>query len=206
MNEETLFIVGGNSTAFTIRETVELYEKNKYNKIYNVIGNGEQSEFDFVQDQDLDILLSQTKHIRYILGFTNIELKYKFRQIFDKFGGIPENVIHPSACIFPSATIGKGNYIAAYAIISSKAIIGNSNLINYSVSIGHDTIVGNDCVFNPGARIGGCSEIGNCCLFGANSFVYQGTKITNDCKIDACVYLHKHLYNPVTIRNINRIQ
>lgn len=205
-SQKTLFVVGGNSTAYTIRETAELTLKNNYKTILNVIGDGEKCDFPSIHDSELEDFLKSCKDIHYIIGFTNQALKMRFDHIFRKYRGVLKNVIHPNAFIFPSASIGQGNYIACNAIISSCAVIGNSNLINYAVSIGHDTRVGNDCVFNPGARIGGCSQIGNRCLFGANSFIYQGTNICDDCKIDALVYLHKNLAEPTIIRNMNRIK
>lgn len=201
-----LYIVGSNSTAYTIRETAELTIKNEYSEILNVIGDQEECDFPSIHDSELLSHLGNNRTIHYIIGFTNQKLREKFDRLFKQYGGQLRNVIHPNAFISPSAKIGNGNYIACNAIISSRAVIGNSNLINYAVSIGHDTVVGNDCVFNPGARIGGCSIIGNRNLFGANAFVYQGTKTCDDCKIDALVYLHKDLEEPITIRNNNRIQ
>lgn len=203
---KVLFIVGSNSTAYTIRETAELTMASDYSEILNVIGDNEECDFSSIHDSELLSYLETCQTIHYIIGFTNQRLREKFDNLFKRHGGQLRNVLHPNAFISPSATIGYGNYIACNAIISSRAVIGDSNLINYAVSIGHDTVVGNDCVFNPGARIGGCSCIGNRNLIGANSFVYQGTKTCDDCRIDALVYLHKDLDKPITIRNINRIQ
>ena len=205
MQKPTLFIIGGNSTAYSIRETVEISNHGIYDNIFNVVADGEKCDYPYITDSQLIDFIAKNKNIHYIIGFTNQKKREKFSKLFKEFNGTLVNIIHPKAFIFPSAKIGKGNYIACNVIISSKAIIGDNNLINYNVSIGHDTIVGDDCIFNPGARIGGCTKIGNRCLFGANSFVYQGIEIVSDCKFDALVYVKHDVKESITYRNKNRI-
>lgn len=105
----------------------------------------------------------------------------------------PITIIHPSAFISPSASIGKGSYIAANAVISSNAIVGKGCIINIGVSVGHDAIVGDDCVLNPGVRISSHCRIGARTLFGANSFIFQGKAIGEDCAVDALTYIDRVL-------------
>lgn len=191
----TLYIIGGASTALEIRETVDMV-KNDYDCVVNVIENGGSCRYSFVEDDGLIDHLRQSINKSYIIGFTDQKLRAKYRALMEENGALATNVIHPTALISKSATIGNGNYVAAYSIISSEASVGNHNLVNLSVTLGHNTEIGNDNIFNPGARISGCVEIGDRCLFGANAFVYQGVRICSDCAIDAMTYLNQNLEEP----------
>lgn len=191
----TLYIIGGASTALEIRETVDMV-KNDYDCIVNVIENGGSCPYSFVEDDGLFDHIKTSINKSYIIGFTDQKLRAKYRTLMEENGALPANVIHPTALISKSATIGNGNYVAAYCIISSEAQVGNHNLVNLSVTLGHNTKIGNDNIFNPGARISGCVEIGDRCLFGANAFVYQGVRVCSDCAIDAMTYLNQNLEEP----------
>ena len=191
----TLYIIGGASTALEIRETVDMV-KNDYDCIVNVIENGGSCRYSFVEDDGLLEHIKRSIKKTYIIGFTDQKLRAKYRALMEENGALPTNVVHPTALISNSATIGYGNYVAAYSIISSEASVGNHNLVNLSVTLGHNSEIGNDNIFNPGARISGCVEIGDRCLFGANAFVYQGVRVCSDCAIDAMTYLNQNLEEP----------
>lgn len=194
-NLPTLFIVGGESVSLEIRETAELLREH-YLEIYNVIPNGEKCIYSYVQDGELDLKLKDINEIRYIVGFSKLTLKKVFYDLFNKYNGQLENVIHPNAYLSPKAVLGKGNYIGCNSVISTCARIGNNNIINYNVTIGHDVVLGNDCVLNPGCRISGRDIIGDNCLIGSNAFIFQGVSIHSGCKIDALTYIRKSITEP----------
>ncbi len=193
--KHTLYKIGGASTALEIRETIELV-KNDYDCIVNVIENGGSCRYTFVEDDGLIDHFKKSINKSYIIGFTDQKLRTKYRTLMEENGALATNVIHPTALISKSATIGNGNYVAACSIISSEAKVGDHNLVNLSVILGHNTYIGNNNIFNPGARISGCVEIGDRCLFGANAFVFQGTHICSDCAIDAMTYVNQNIEEP----------
>jgi carbonic anhydrase/acetyltransferase-like protein (isoleucine patch superfamily) len=188
---KTLLIIGGNSTSLEIRECAELFYNDRFENIFNVIGDQESSCLqNLLYDGEVETFL--TKHdCAYIIGFTNQNLRMRFNV---KLSGIPPiSIIHPSSYISPSSIIGNGTYIGATAVISSKAIVGERCIINIASSIGHDSVIGNDCVVNPGARISGHCYIGNRTLVGANAFVFQGKSVGDDCLIDSLTYIDRNI-------------
>ena len=201
----TLFIIGGQSTALEIRETVELLNCG-FENILNVVANDESCQYSFIQDRDLDAKLEITNKIYFIIGFTNIKLKNKYRTLFRERGGIEYSVLHPQSYIARSAVIGKGVYVAAFADVSTNSVIGDGCIINYQVTIGHDSIIGEDCTFNPGAKIGGHSKIEKNCLLGANSFVLQGLHIAHDTKVDALTYVNTNIDEPSVCKSKSEFQ
>jgi tetrahydrodipicolinate N-succinyltransferase len=193
--DECLLIVGGSSTALEIREYADSFYADKYDNVYNLIGDNELAGIsNVVHDSELDDFISN-KQISYIIGFANQRL----RKIFDeKLSMFPKaSIIHPTAVIAPSAKVGLGSYIGPFAVISSNACVGESCMINIGVSVGHDANVGNNCIINPGARISGHCKIGDRTLIGANSFIFQGLSVAEDCSIDAMTYLDQNLEESV---------
>lgn len=187
----TLLVIGGSSTAFEIRECADLFYKEKYEAIYNVIGDNDDSTLNnVIHDSELDTFINN-KDIEYIIGFTNQKLKKLFSDKLYK--ATPSSIVHPASFISPSAHVGNGTYVGATAVVSSNATVGDGCIVNIGVSIGHDAVVGDNCIFNPGARISGNCKIGSRTLFGANSFIFQGKSVGEDCAIDALTYIDRDI-------------
>lgn len=202
----TLLIIGGSSTALEIRECADLYYKEQFTFIYNVIGDNEETRIEnVIRDSELDTFLLENANISCIIGFTNQKLR---RLFYDKLSIAKlVNIIHPTSVISPSATIGNGSYIGATAVVSSNAVVGKGCLINIGASVGHDVQIGDDCILNPGVRISGHCKVGVRTLIGANSFVFQSKTIGNDCAIDAMTYIDRDIEDKkLCTSNIGRLK
>ena len=173
---KTLLIIGGSSTAIEIRECADLFYHDKFEHIYNVIGDTETSSLpNVIHDCDIDKLLVEND-IAFIIGFTNQKLR---RLFYDKLSQCaPVSIVHPTAVVSPSANIGEGSY---------------GCIINIGASIGHDAMIGDNCIINPGARISGNCSVGSRTLIGANAFIFQGKSIGADCAIDALTYIDRDI-------------
>lgn len=188
---KTLLIIGGSSTAIEIRECADLFYNDKFEHIYNVIGDTETLCLpNVIHDCDIEKFIADND-IAFIIGFTNQKLRMLFN---DKLSQCtPISIVHPTAVVSPSANIGVGTYVGAAAVVSSNAVIGDGCLINIGASIGHDAILGDNCIINPGARISGNCSVGSRTLIGANAFIFQGKIIGADCAIDALTYIDRDI-------------
>lgn len=78
--------------------------------------------------------------------------------------GIPENrwasVIHPSAHLAESATIGSGTYVGPNAVIMPAAYVGRHCSLRASCYVSHDVQVGDFGFVGPSAILNGRSRIG----------------------------------------------
>lgn len=190
---KTLLIFGGKSTALEIAEVAFEFYNNKFNKIKFVIGDNEiKSDSNQIFDSELTNNLL-TNNSKYIISFSNHNLRLKVEDWMKNLNLKSTNIIHPSAIISKSATIGNGNYIAANTVISSKATIGNHNIINFNSTVGHDAFLNDHIIVNPGVRISGNVQIGSRVLVGANSFIFQGKSIGQDTFIDALTHIDKNV-------------
>ncbi|MGG0889757.1 acetyltransferase [Cytobacillus horneckiae] len=114
------------------------------------------------------------------------------KQIFERLHLPLESfatIIHPSACVSPSATIGCGTVVMPRAVINADSVIGIHAIINTGAIIEHDNHIGDYVHISPnstltgmvkvyeGAHVGSASvvipkvEIGQWSVIGAGSTV-----------------------------------
>jgi len=80
-------------------------------------------------------------------------------------------VIHPSAVLSPSVTIGEGTFVAAGVVVNASACVGENAIINTSCAIDHDVIVGDHVLVGPGASLCGAVKLDEGVMLGAGATV-----------------------------------
>ncbi|MHC4069490.1 MAG: NeuD/PglB/VioB family sugar acetyltransferase [Planctomycetota bacterium] len=108
-----------------------------------------------------------------------------------------ETIIHPSAVIMQSSTVGLGSIIGPGVIISSNTTIGEHVRINRAVTIGHDTEIGNFVTIQPGANIAGKCRIGPRSYIGMGANIIDGLSIGTGCLVGAGSLVLKDLSDRV---------
>lgn len=94
-------------------------------------------------------------------------------------------LVHPSAIVLPTATVGNGSIICPYAIVSDSVRLGRFTLMNYHSSLGHDASTGDFAVLSPYSTLGGGAAIGSDAFLGLHATVGPGTKIGSRSKVSA---------------------
>lgn len=87
---------------------------------------------------------------------TKSMLYHKIKDSGFKFG----NVIHHSAWVSPTATLGKGIVLRAGVVVNADAVIEDNVTVMEQSCIGHDVILRKHCQISGFVIIGGGSEIG----------------------------------------------
>lgn len=87
------------------------------------------------------------------------------------------SLIHPSAVIADTVTIGDGTAIMAGAVINSDVVIGRGCIINTCSSIDHDSHIGDFVHISVGSHIAGTVRVGD------NSFLCAGSIVKNNLSI-----------------------
>lgn len=90
------------------------------------------------------------------------------------------NLIHKTAFIEPTVTMGEGNLIFAGAMLGSDVVIGNDCVINASAVVNHDCIISDNCHIASGAILAGCVTVGENTLIGQGCTIFQRVKIGNN--------------------------
>ena len=94
-------------------------------------------------------------------------------------------LVHPSAYVAPSATIGDGSVVMAHAVVNADARISLGVIVNTGCIIEHDCVVGSFSHVSPGATLAGAVSLGHRVHVGAGATVLPGVQIGDDAVVGA---------------------
>ena len=106
-------------------------------------------KLDFLDDKNpiaigkLDDYIKFTEYKCAFVAIGNPEVRFKYIQKLINYQLV--NLIHPQACISPSATLGKACIIEAFAVVGTGVEIGSGCIIMSGAVIGHNASVGTCC-------------------------------------------------------------
>lgn len=100
-------------------------------------------------------------------------------------GGNAQSIVHPSAIISKTASIGRGVYVGPGAIVHSRAIIGDHAIVNTGSIVEHECVIGPNSHIAPGAVLAGGVNVGHDTLVGVGARVLPTLSIGNECVIGA---------------------
>jgi UDP-perosamine 4-acetyltransferase len=86
-------------------------------------------------------------------------------------------VIHPTALVAPSASIGEGSFIKAGAIVETNTSVGRMCIIDNGAILPHDNELGDACHVAPGASLGSGIKVGGMSIIGIGASVATGVTI-----------------------------
>lgn len=102
------------------------------------------------------------------------------------------NVIHPTAFVSPSAKLGAGVHIEAFAYIGPNVTLEDNVLVNTGAHISHDTRIGKHTVIAPGVIVCGDCRIGEACAIGAGTVIIQRVGLPAETQVPAgCLVVSK---------------
>ena len=105
-----------------------------------------------------------------------------FRRLVEVGFACPE-VIHPTACVEPSARLSPGVQIMPHAYVGSEAEIGFGAIVNTSAVISHDCQLGAYANVSPGALLAGGVRLGESALVGMGVTVNLGVVIGDGARV-----------------------
>jgi len=86
-------------------------------------------------------------------------------------------IVHPTAYVSRSATIGAGAVILAQAVVNAAAVVGKGCIVNTSASIDHECVLDDGVHVSPGAHVAGGVRVGRCAWIGIGSSVCEGVRV-----------------------------
>ena len=111
---------------------------------------------------------------------------WKKEAIIGKTGAPPdrfETIIHPSASVSRTASLGRGVVVFQHVVITSNVRIGNHVIILPNTVISHDDIVGDYTCVAGGVCVSGQTRIGRLCYLGTNSTIIGNIDVGDRCLI-----------------------
>lgn len=123
----------------------------------------------------------------------------KIYQILKKRGIRVETLIHPTAVISRTVTIGAGCFIGPRAIINNGASIGEVSLINSGAIIEHDNQIGFSVHMAPGTKTAGRVKVGDYAFVGVGATVLPDISIGSGAMIGAGATVVKNVTERTTV-------
>lgn len=94
-------------------------------------------------------------------------------------------LIHPTAYVASSATLGAGSIICPFAFVGPFARVEENCVLNVRSVVGHDAIVGCSTVLSPGADINGHACTGRASFLGAGAIMNPKSQLGAFSKLSA---------------------
>jgi UDP-perosamine 4-acetyltransferase len=120
-----------------------------------------------------------------VIALGNNALREKMSRQLQELGFEFPSVVHPSALISPSATLGQGTVVMAHAVIGTETTIGDFAIINTGAVVDHDGRIGVAAHVAPTCGLGGNVHVGDRALVGVGSAVRPGINIGADAVVGA---------------------
>jgi sugar O-acyltransferase (sialic acid O-acetyltransferase NeuD family) len=196
--DKSILILGGQGGAKMCIDAIR--SKNEY-EIIGII-DPELKAGDFVLDVPilggenlLNALIDKglNKIVVSFSSLKNIGYRLKKIEMLKSIGFLFPNIVHSSANIEPSSSLGEGNIILASSIIGSCCVIGNFNYINTGAIICHDAFVADNNHFAPNSVIAGRVLVGSNSLIGINVSTFYDIRIGSNVIINNGVSVNNNV-------------
>lgn len=94
-------------------------------------------------------------------------------------------LVHPSAVVSPSATLGRGTVVLPLAAVNAAACLGGAVIVNTAAVVEHDCVLGDGVHVSPRAVLAGGVRVGERAWIGAGAVVIQGVRVGRDAVVGA---------------------
>lgn len=94
-------------------------------------------------------------------------------------------IVHPSAVVSPSASLGSGTVVFAQAAINAGAVLERGCVVNTSATVDHDCRLDEGVHVCPGTHLAGNVVVGARAWLGIGSCVKHGISIGSDVTVGA---------------------
>jgi sugar O-acyltransferase (sialic acid O-acetyltransferase NeuD family) len=89
-------------------------------------------------------------------------------------------LVHPSAVVSASATLGRGTVVFAMAVVNADATVGDACIVNTAAVVEHDCVLGDGVHLSPSATLAGNVRVASCGWIGAGATVLPGVRVDAD--------------------------
>ncbi|MCI0345067.1 MAG: NeuD/PglB/VioB family sugar acetyltransferase, partial [Chloroflexi bacterium] len=86
-------------------------------------------------------------------------------------------VVHPSAVVAPSSTLGEGCIVGPGVVVAAHSSLGRHVLLNRIASVGHHTNIGDHTSILPGAAVAGRCSVAESVYIGMGASIIDGVRV-----------------------------
>jgi sugar O-acyltransferase (sialic acid O-acetyltransferase NeuD family) len=119
-----------------------------------------------------------------------------------KAGDGPATIIHPTAWVSPSASIGRGVFIGPRAVVHTRAVIGDHAIINTGSIIEHECQIAENVHAAPGSVLGGRTRVGPDTLIGIGARTLPGISIGREAVVGCGAAVVREVPDSATVAGV----
>ena len=97
---------------------------------------------------------------RFVVAIGNPVLRQRWQQVLEAAGAPVGVVVHPRACVSPSAQLAPGCVVLARAVVNADAQLERGVLVNSGGVVDHDASCGAYSQLGVNAAMAGCRRLG----------------------------------------------
>ena len=138
-------------------------------------------------DGDLAALAAANRFDAAVVGVGNTALARRpalFARLRDLGTAIP-SLVHPSAVVSPSATIGDGAVVFPLVVVGAGAVVGEDAVLYSGAVVEHDCRIGDHAYLGPGVILCGDVRVEAGAFVGAGAIVVPGVVVGKKAVIGA---------------------
>lgn len=94
-------------------------------------------------------------------------------------------LVHPSAVVSPSASLGTGTIVGAGVVVAAHTRVGAHVILNRGTLVGHHTTIGDYATLSPGANVAGRVAIGEQTYVGMGATILDHRSVGRDALVGA---------------------
>lgn len=117
-------------------------------------------------------------------------------------GLVPATLIHATAFVAPSATVGPGTVVMPGAMINPAVVIGADCIINTGAVVEHDCTVGEHAHISPRAALGGGVQVGRCARIGLGAVALPSAVVGENSVVGAGAVVLREVGAGLTVAGV----
>ena len=111
-------------------------------------------------------------------------------------------LVHPTAHVSASATLGPGTQVLAMAFVGAKAELGSQCILNTAAIVDHECQVADGAHLGPGATLAGCVTVESAAFIGAGATVLPRRTIGRSAIVGAGAIVTKDVAAGTTVTGV----
>ncbi|WDL95151.1 acetyltransferase [Alicyclobacillus sp. ALC3] len=177
---ERVIILGAGGHAKVIAETLRM------NPDYEILGCLSEKGIYYIGgrlrvigDDTLLPTLYKDGVRQVVIGIGDNRVRHERANAVRHLGFSLLNVIHPTAYVSESVTLGSGVVIMANTVVNTDTRIDDNTIINTGTTVDHDCVIEDSCHIAPGCTLSGGVRVG------AGTWLGTGTSVIDHISIGA---------------------
>jgi sugar O-acyltransferase (sialic acid O-acetyltransferase NeuD family) len=119
--------------------------------------------------------LQSAGRLEFNIAIADSAVRARLAEHLEAHGATPRGIRARSAVVLGSCTIGAGEILCDFAMVSANSEVGAYFHANYYSYVAHDCVIGNFVTLAPRASVNGNVWLGDHVYVGAGAIIKQGT-------------------------------